>query len=213
MSLRGDLVAHGAERAGCTGMVRNMTKHRHVLDQVMEMLQRDDPECGVLLTGSVLRGTEHAESDIDLFAAVPDINGFTGAFGEVVHATAQVRVIQACLDGISVTLTCCDSGLLDEMVRTPWRNYLFAKAAILRDPLGLIEKTQQAINEWFAANPAVEAIWIEQQRKHGECKSAICQGDNASLEFPSWDAFADHVDNLVRQGTLPDSQANSSTPQ
>lgn len=99
--------------------------------------------------------------------------------------------------------------MLEEMLRAPWRNYLFANAGVLRDPLGVAARAQRAINEWFSGNPAVQTLWTDQQRKHSECKSALRRGEEASLEFPSWDAFADYVDRLVRRGAVPGAERRS----
>ncbi|HUT61318.1 MAG TPA: nucleotidyltransferase domain-containing protein [Phycisphaerae bacterium] len=177
-----------------------MTTHRQVLQQVVETLQQGNPQCAVLLAGSILRGTEDSQSDIDLFVVVPEINSFRAVLGRVVHSTDHVRVVQEQIEGIPVTMTCFDSALLRDMVRQPWRNYLFAKAGVLRDPLGIVGETQRAINEWYAAHPAVTAIWTEQEGRHAESKAALRQGRQAALEFRSWEAFANHVDSLVRSG-------------
>ncbi len=67
------------------------------------------------------------------------------------------------------------------------------------------------MNDWFAAHPEAEALWTEQERKHAECKSAKRQGRQASLEFPTWEAFsghvdwqgvADHVDRVVKEDAV-----------
>ena len=186
-----------------------MVDHRQALERVIEALERDNPDCAVLLAGSVHRGTEHPGSDIDMCVVVPDIGVLKADFGQVEHSTPRLRVVQARLEGVAVTLTCWGPDLLDEMVRAPWRNYLFAKAGLLRDPLGIAGEAQRAINEWFGANPAVEVLWTEQERKHARCKSALRRGREASLEFASWDAFADHVDRLVRRGAVPGTDRTS----
>ncbi|MCC7409107.1 MAG: nucleotidyltransferase domain-containing protein [Phycisphaeraceae bacterium] len=180
-------------------MTTGRSQHRQALDRVLDVIRQKHPDCGVLLTGSVLRGAEHAGSDVDLFAVAPDLERFEAGVGHVVFANEHVKVVQSRMEDIPVTITCCDVTLLESMIREPWRNYLFSKARILYDPLGVVRDAQARIEQWFKNNPAVERLWLQQAQKHAECKAALREGREAVLTFPSWDAFADHVDDLVKR--------------
>ncbi|MCC7408518.1 MAG: nucleotidyltransferase domain-containing protein [Phycisphaeraceae bacterium] len=179
-------------------MTTSRPQHRQALDRILDLIRQQHPACRILLTGSVLRGQEHAGSDLDLFAVTPDLRDFEVGIGEVVFVNNHVKVVQTRMEGVPVTITSCDMGLLDSMTHQPWRNYLFAKAKILTDPQGVIRNAQQRIERWFKNNPAVEELWLQQAQKHAQCKAALREGRNATLAFPSWDAFADHVDALVK---------------
>lgn len=180
-------------------MTPSRPQHRQALDRILDLIRHQHPACGVLLTGSLLRDDEHAASDIDLFAVTPDLKGFETGLGEVVFTNDHVKVVQTQTQGVPITITCCDTALLDTMVREPWRNYLFAKARLLSDPQGMIHDAQERIERWFKNHPAVERLWLQQAHQHAQCKAALRQGRNATLAFPSWDAFADHVDSLVKR--------------
>ena len=175
-----------------------MTMHRDVLDGVVQELERQYPDCSILRAGSMMRGTEHSGSDIDLFGVFPDIQAVTPQTWRIIHSTQTIRVLQNEVRGIPVVCTCIDLALLDNMMREPWRNRLFARAKVLCDPAGAVKRCQGVINDWFRSHPDFDALWDRQEQEHERCKTAIRLGRKATMKFPSWDAFADHVDRLVK---------------
>jgi hypothetical protein len=179
-----------------------MTTHQDVLARIVGELAEQYPDCGILVAGSLMRGTEHARSDIDLFAVFPDIQSVSPHSWRIAHATPTIKAIENKVDGVPVFCTCIDLSLLESMMREPWRNRLFARAKVIRDPAGAVARCQGAINEWFRSHPNVDELWDRQEQQHQECKAALRRGEKATMEFPSWDAFADHVDRFVRSGRV-----------
>jgi hypothetical protein len=177
-----------------------MKAHGSVVERVVAQLQGPCPGCGLLLMGSVMRGTEHGGSDIDLIATVESTADLRPASWRVVFQKPGVQVLQTTFEGIGVCCTCVDRSVLQTMVQEPWRNYLFARAQVLADPMGAVRRCQGAILEWFRSHPEVESLWRRQEREHARCKAAERRGRKAEMRFASWDDFADHVDHLVRGG-------------
>ena len=56
-----------------------MSIQREILTRLLEELPRRFRDCGILVAGSVQRGTERPDSDIDLFVAC-DGDGPLGAY-------------------------------------------------------------------------------------------------------------------------------------
>lgn len=178
--------------------VETASAHRQVLQSVVGELRQEYPGCAILLAGSLMRGTEHAGSDIDLFAVFFELGTVAPPSWGIVHSAPTVKVLQRAVQEIPVCCTAMARSLLETMLQKPWRNRLFAQAEVLCDPGGYVGRCQAGINQWFASHPAVDALWDNQEQEHQRCKAALRQGQPATMRFPSWDAFADHVDRLVR---------------
>jgi hypothetical protein len=181
-----------------------MKAHRGVLGRVVAQLQDTCPGGGILLAGSLMRGTEHGGSDIDLLAVVQSTRDFRPASWGVAFEKPGVQVLQTTVEGNAVCCSCVDRSVLQTMAQEPWRNYPFARAQVLADPTGVVRQCQGAILKWFGSRPDVERLWKKQERDYTRFKAALRRGRTGKLTYPTWDEFADHVDRLVRGGASGD---------
>ena len=174
------------------------SKQHEVLQSLVADLRERHPDAGILLTGSLRDGRAHGGSDIDLLLVVGDVHAVAIAGGRVVHTVPGVKVIEAVIDDVPVGLVCIAWSVVPALAREPWRNYQFGQATILHDPDGAALPCQQSIRGWFAEHPDVAELWRQQQAEHARVKAAKRNdGRDLLLEFPTWEAFADHVHRIV----------------
>jgi predicted nucleotidyltransferase len=76
-----------------------VSKQKDVLPGVVERLSKDNPGCGVILHGSVQRGYERSESDIDLFAITEE--GSMTTHLEILPEVVEILVREHPVSGIA----------------------------------------------------------------------------------------------------------------
>jgi predicted nucleotidyltransferase len=170
-----------------------VSKQKDILPRVVEQLSKDNPGCGIILHGSVQRGYERPDSDIDLFVITKEGDSMRFDKEWVVDG---VRV-QVCYWPIDP--------LVKEMEKEPYLFYMLSHGRILSDPKGLAGKRQAFGKEYFASHPEVVELWqrqvaeVREVRMAGSYKDGQFQADPAT--YPNhlwWNQFAKHLRQTVR---------------
>lgn len=156
------------------------------------------PECGIRLQGSVARGNERADSDIDLTVVVPGDALLRD--NELLSNSNHwsMRLLHDETTGATLNINWVGADELLELVKhtgaAAW--YMFLKGSTLRDPAGVIAVCEAAIAGWFQANPVILAAWNRQQAAVEAFKKELAP----ALEFPTQPAFLRHLESTMLLG-------------
>jgi len=137
-------------------MISAMTLHREVLGEIVETFQTLDPACGIVLIGSVARGNERPQSDLDLNLF------FSGSGTLPQHAYIgednrwQLKIKDE-LRGIRIDVAWETYDGLEERLQgdSPRDCWSFSRSEILYDPSGKLASCQALAQQWFQEHPAV----------------------------------------------------------
>jgi hypothetical protein len=162
-------------------------------DLVAQIVSRVE-NASILLTGSVQRHEERPESDIDLLVIVPDVAKVVPWIGRVAHRTPLVKIVEADVEGVHVTLNFLGAGLFADMTSKPWKYYQFAKAEVLREDGHELASVRECILRWFSKRPDMAALWQNQEAIHRGVKRSRSE---ETLEFADTTDFAEYVDGIV----------------
>lgn len=142
-----------------------MGKQRDALETLVAKCAAADPDCGVQLQGSVARGDERPDSDIDITVVLSRPEPLV--FNEIITRGNHFGMTRARLDPFEVDVDVnwlTQSELLDIIERygaVGW--WMFYRGTPIHDPTGLAKKCQEAISGWFEAHPGIAAEWERQQ--------------------------------------------------
>jgi hypothetical protein len=164
-----------------------MSKHRDILPGLIEDLSFSHPGCAVLLGGSVQRGEERPDSDLDVFCVFDgdgSIHLDQQSFRHGIHLDVAYFPTQ---------------GFWREWERKPFLFWMFASADILTDPTGIGAACQGRARQFFVNHPDISALW---ERQTAEVRAHKVDRSRA-IEFPTWDDFARHVETLVAEQNAP----------
>jgi predicted nucleotidyltransferase len=154
---------------------------RDVLARMTTTLARRYPGCGILVAGSVQRGEERPDSDLDLFVVYPGDG--------TVHLEHETSP-----EGVKVDVALFpETGFLRQVPEEWHKFWMFSRAEIVYDPTGIARRNQGVALTYFRRHPDVDAAWerqIEEVRKHKAEPSYLPR-------YPTWDEFARHVETLV----------------
>ena len=131
-----------------------------VLEMVVTQASGDENLLGILLFGSLASGTHTWKSDIDLIFVYQDCQPSSGIANIIV-------------DGVLVQYFFTSFAALQENVgNVPYLLHFFCNAKVLLDRLGTFTPIVKPLEDYFVANPEIEAEWIEieshhQVEKHG----------------------------------------------
>ena len=154
-----------------------MSLQQEIVARMTAELPDRYPDCGILLMGSVQRGEERPDSDIDLFVVFEG----DGTLG-LTHETSP--------EGVKIDLALFPKATFLRQLEDEWFLYWgFSRATIVHDPTGIAAQCQKMVRERFSENPQIDAAWKQQQTevlKHKADRSY-------TLEFPEWADFASHV--------------------
>lgn len=160
-----------------------MSLQRDIVTRMIGDLPRRFPACGILLAGSVQRGEERPDSDLDLFVVFPGDGDV-----RLEHETSR--------EGIKVDLAVFpEDGFRREVKRTWFKFWMFSQAEIVHDPTGIAKRNRQLARSYFERHPAVDRAWVEQMaevRRHKADRSYL-------PEYPTWDGFAEHIEKIVAE--------------
>lgn len=158
-----------------------MSVQRNILARLVVQLSNRYPGCGVLVGGSVQRGEERPDSDLDLFVVFPG----DGAV-HLEHDRSS--------EGIKVDIALFPEQAFLCEVQSQWYNFwMFSRAEIIHDPTGIAKRNQDSALSYFRQYPEVDRAWerqIAEVRRHKADKSY-------RLELPTWDDFSKHVRAMV----------------
>ena len=154
-----------------------MTKHRDIIPEVVEILVKQHPGCAIVLVGSVRRGTERPDSDLDLALIVPK-----NCKKESDHWKYKGVVLCLCFLGAK--------WMGESLTTAPYVFWPFSRGEILHDPDGIALAYQDRAKEFFAQNPGVVDLWQSKLSQHSASKT----DPDLKIDFPDWQSFWDHLE-------------------
>lgn len=172
-----------------------MGKHRDVLADLTGEIAKADTACGVVLQGSVAEGCERPDSDIDLFVVC---SSDTPRMNEYIQQDNRGNMrIKGPFHGIPVNIGWESVDSLAQLIETDgaaaW--FMFWRGKILRDPVGLAKRCQDAMHAWFGSNPRVAEAWARQQAEVRRQK----RDPSHAIEYPTFRDFLTHVKTVQKQ--------------
>ena len=140
-----------------------MTKQREVLPKVLATIIAQSPDASVYLSGSVSLGNERPDSDLDIYAIVPDVAGidYPGGMIGPDKETEGLKSFSADCDGVPLEIRFLTPSFFEGHLRDkPWRGYKTPlRSEILSDPHGFIKSWKDRIRPWFHDHPEAVALW------------------------------------------------------
>ena len=160
-----------------------MSIQRKTLLRMIDELPQMYPGCGILVAGSVQRGEERADSDLDLFVVYP--------------GDGPVRLEhEESPEGIKIDLAFFPESGFQRQVQEEWYKFwMFSRAEIVHDPTGIAKRNQDTALSYFAGHPEIDQAWVRQTeeiRRHKADRSYLPQK-------PTWDSFSRHVERMVAE--------------
>jgi len=156
-----------------------MSRHRDILPEVVEILAQKHPECAIVLVGSVRRGTERPDSDLDLAIIVPE---------DCKKRTDQTWRHK----GILMCLCYLGRDWMDQTLREqPYVFWPFSLGEVLHDPYGVAAGFQQRAGAFFAEHPDIVELWKKNLAQHSASK---LDPNEPIGTFPDWNSFWDHIE-------------------
>ncbi len=138
-----------------------MTKQREVLPKILAIIIAQVPDATVYLSGSVALGNERPDSDLDLYAIVPNVEGVNYPGGTVEIETEGCKSFKADFDGVPLEIRFLTISFFEARLRNkPWRGYKVPlKSEILSDPHGFLQAWKDRLEPWFRDHPEAVALW------------------------------------------------------
>ncbi len=156
-----------------------MTKeslHQKILREIVEEKRKDPSVVAISVFGSVARGEEKEDSDIDLEIVSTEEKGW--------------RIFQKEREGISVTYEMWPEQKFLERVRQyPFLSYCYVKEKIVYDPKQILQGVVNQLRIYFSKHPEVVQFWEDKYKEIREAKSRrvsispIDVYDEAEIEF------------------------------
>ena len=150
---------NAVERDTPAAMGSRMSQHREALPGILEALVARFGRCAILVFGSVQRGAERPDSDLDLIV-------FYEGDGDLrVERDAKFPDV-----GVRVDVVLFPDAAFHRLAAKEW--YLFwefSQAEILHDPTGIARRNQDMIRRQLQSRPDIVSAWEElmaQVRRH-----------------------------------------------
>ena len=125
------------------------TIHRSIVPEVAELIQTHHPDCSIILIGSVARGEERPDSDLDLNIFLND------DLVESVWATQtnrwQLQVIR-CVRDVRIDVAWETLDFFETEVGGPGPFWILSCAEIVRDPSGRVDACLERVKAWTKNN-------------------------------------------------------------
>ncbi|MEI6071316.1 MAG: nucleotidyltransferase domain-containing protein [Verrucomicrobiae bacterium] len=139
-------------------------KHREILTKLIDEIVAFDPDCSILIGGSLSRGEERQDSDIDLhvwLSKEPDPGQFNDLINEDTRAHWHVCTER---DGVKIDIGWrLFDALLEEIpANVAMVYYPCVLWEIARDPSGKLESHIAAMQRWLDRHPWVVEVWGKQ---------------------------------------------------
>lgn len=152
--------------------------HQKIVNEIVEAYRRDESTVAITLFGSLARGEEREDSDVDI---------------EIVSEDAEVWELQQDEEryGIPIDLVICPKEhLLHQFERYPYLCHDYLNEKILYDPRGFMKDFQKKVKRYFDEHPEAAGFWEEKLRvmkenkaKGQDLKNAIESYDEAERVF------------------------------
>ena len=179
----------------------SMGRHREALGALVAKCAEADPDCGVQLQGSVARGDERPDSDIDITVVLSRPEPLV--FNEIIARENHFGMTRARLDpfGVDVDVNWLSATELLETVESQgavgW--WMFYRGTPIHDPKGLAKRCHEAISDWFGANPGIAAEWEKQQAEVERHK----RDPRHVLRHPAQPEFCAHLKRVLERQRSP----------
>jgi len=177
---------------------------RRLLPSVLELFRQRDPECAVLLVGSVQRRYERPASDIDLLVIVrDDVQADPAWTQRWEHRGARSFTIH--LSGFELcTFFATLSAMERWLTETPFHMYPFSQGEILQDPAGVARRLQSFAQGYFKKHPELAQAWEKQLAAHKQVKLTGVDAngfyrtpEGTLAKYMTLDVFSAHISKLA----------------
>ena len=145
--------------------------HQRVLKEYIDLKKNDPCVIAISIFGSVARGEERPDSDIDI---------------EIVSTKEKKwQLSKKKYKGITIDLEICPKDKLFERIQKyPFLSYIFLKQKIVYDPEKFMKKLIQELQKYFEKHPEVVDFW---ERKYEVAKKAKNEGGLLSEPMDDYD--------------------------
>jgi len=144
-----------------------MSKQREIAERVAQAIAAFDPQCSILLTGSIGRSEERPDSDIDMNVVSERYNEIHQSFPCEDHKVLAhieqwgLRLDEVRVEGIKIDLhACTPENCLAASKYVPFLAY--GQPLVLRDPTGILAEAKQNIDAYYADHPEILEAWKKQ---------------------------------------------------
>jgi len=146
---------------------------------------------GLILGGSVRRGCERPDSDLDFFAVgEPGLDEALPGFA-VVSEKNGCRVLESREADFTVHIAYWTTDSLERVLHTvPYMLYPLLDGEVVHDPGGLAARYRYQIRRYFDARPGLKRAWERQLDDLRRFRG----GEIKSLAFPQWSDFIRHIE-------------------
>ncbi|MCK5863462.1 MAG: nucleotidyltransferase domain-containing protein [Candidatus Hydrogenedentes bacterium] len=149
-----------------------MSKQREVLPKVLAMVIAQVPDAAIYLSGSVALGNERPDSDLDIYAVVPDIKGVHYPGGTMGGEREGYKSFAAEYEGVPLEVRFMTPSFFEGHLHgKPWRGYKTPlKSEILSDPNGFLQSWKDRLAPWFRDHPEAVALWEQWITEYTDCR-------------------------------------------
>ena len=149
------------ERHYCSPAQRHksMSRHQDIIPNLVSVCSQIHEDCGVVLIGSVARGTERPDSDIDLNIIFPGDVCPAGQHPYIDDDNHWQLVIKDTVDGIRVDVAWeTERALLGRLRSDDVLNcWPFSNGRVLYDPSNVAAPCLQIAKHWYSQHPDIAA--------------------------------------------------------
>jgi len=151
--------------------------HQKIVNEIVEKCKKDKSVIAITLFGSLARGEERKDSDVDI---------------EIISEIAKKwRLLKKKKYGIKVDLVICPKKhLLHQMEKYPYLCYDYLSEKIIYNPNGFMNELRKKLKGYFDKHPKVVKFWEdklktmkENKAKGQDLKDAIKSYDEAEILF------------------------------
>lgn len=167
-----------------------MKNHDHAVSETLRRVADSRVRCGLVLGGSIARGTEREDSDVDLFAIgeaglEQRLAGFE-VVGEKNGSFLLGWESPLCL----VHVAYWPAAAFDHLFATqPYALYPWIEGRVVHDPDAVLAPYLRRVSDYFAARPRLTRMWHQQLAELAAHKA----GAAGELAHPVWSSFNKHI--------------------
>lgn len=134
-----------------------MSVHQRIIPGLIEVCTTIHPYCGVVLIGSVAKGMERPDSDLDLNLIFPGDECPTYKHSYVGGDNRWQLVVKDNIEGIRIDIAWETQRALSDYVAGPQVRacWPFSNGRILRDRLKVAAPSLAVANQWYVDHPDV----------------------------------------------------------
>lgn len=150
-----------------------MGRHREIIPQLVDVCVSIHDGCGVVLIGSVARGDERPESDIDLNIVFPGDDCPVREGSYVDDDNRWQLVVRDVVDGIRVDVAWETQSALLRRLRSNdvLKCWPFSNGLVLHDPLDIATPCLRIAKQWYRRHADVAERF---EREYAEAKRRRC---------------------------------------